>query len=65
MEEIREILRTIQEQFRQMNRRELLPGTDWPQVLRFQGHTIQYGMAAAEFEISWYRRLLHELEGPS
>ena len=32
------------------------------QVLDFQKYTIEYGIAAAEFEISWYSRLLRELE---
>ena len=38
------------------------PGTDWTQVLRFQGCTIEYGIAAAESERQWYSRLLKELE---
>ena len=62
MKETRSVLCAIQEFFQQMNQRELPPGIDWPQVLRFQGYTIQYGIAAAEFEIGWYSRLLHELE---
>lgn len=62
MEETRGVLRAIQAQFQQMNPQELPPGIDWPQVLRFQGYTIAYGIAAAEFEIGWYSRLLHELE---
>lgn len=62
MEEIRQILCAIQARFQQMRQQELPPGHDWPQVLRFQGYTIQYGIDAAAFEISWYRRLLHELE---
>jgi len=49
-------------ELQQMNPQELPPGIDWPQVLRFQGYTIAYGIAAAEFEIGWYSRLLHELE---
>lgn len=62
MEETRGVLCAIQTHFQQMNPQELPPGTDWPEVLRFQGYTIQYGIAAAEFEISWYSHLLHELE---
>ena len=62
MEETRGVLYAIQAQFQQMDPQELPPGIDWPQVLRFQGHTIAYGIAAAEFEIGWYSRLLHELE---
>ena len=62
MKETCQILCAIREQFQYLNRRERPPGTDWPQVLRFQGYTIQYGIAAAEFEINWYSRLLRELE---
>ena len=62
LEEMREILCTIRDRFSCIQARELPPGTDWPQVLRFQGYTIEYGIAAAEFEIGWYTRLLGELE---
>lgn len=65
MEETRGVLRAIEEQVRRMNPNDLPPGTDWPQVLRFQQYTIQYGIDAAEFEIGWYSRLLHELEEES
>lgn len=65
MEETHGILCTIEEQVRRMDPKELPPGTDWPQVLRFQRYTIQYGIDAAEFEIGWYSRLLHELEEDS
>ena len=62
MEETRGVLCAIQAHFQQMNPQELPPGTDWPEVLRFQGYTIQYGIAAADFEIGWYSHLLYELE---
>ena len=62
MKETCQILCAIREQFQYLNRRELPPGTDWPQVLRFQGYTIQYGIAAAEFEINWYSCLLRGIE---
>lgn len=62
IEETHGVLCAIQSHFQQMNPRELPPRNDWPQVLRFQGYTIQYGIAAAEFEIGWYSRLLQELE---
>lgn len=62
MEETREILCAIRTHFQQMNQQDLPQGVDWRQVLRFQGYTIQYGIAAAEFEINWYSHLLHELE---
>lgn len=57
-----EVLCAIQAHFQHMNQQELPPGIDWPQVLRFQGYTIQYGIDAAAFEIGWYSRLLHKLE---
>lgn len=62
LKEARGVLWAIQEYFQQLDPQELPPGIDWSQVLRFQGYTIQYGIAAADFEISWYSRLLHELE---
>ena len=48
--------------FEQLKRQQLPPGSDWPQILRFQGYTIEYGIAAAAFEIGWYKQLLSELE---
>lgn len=65
MEEICGTLCVLEEQVRHMELKELPPGTDWSQVLRFQRYTIQYGIAAAEFEIGWYSRLLQELEEES
>lgn len=62
MEETRGILRAIEKQVQGMDPGQLPPGIDWSQVLRFQRYTIQYGIAAAEFEIRWYNHLLHELE---
>lgn len=62
MEETRGILFGIRESFRRIPAEELPTGTDWPQVLQFQGYTLDYGIAAAEFEIGWYSRLLTELE---
>ena len=62
IEKTRSILCMIREYFQQIDQQELPAGTDWQQVLRFQGYTLDYGIAAAEFEISWYRHLLVELE---
>lgn len=62
MEETRAILCAIRARFHQMQPEILPVGIDWEQVLRFQGYTIDYGIAAADFEIAWYRRLLCELE---
>lgn len=52
----------IRARFQQLKEQALPPGEDWPQVLRFQGYTIEYGIAAADFEIGWYTQLLKELE---
>ena len=65
MEETRGVLCAIEEQVRHMDPKTLPARSDWPQVLRFQRYTIQYGIDAAEFEIGWYSRLLHELEEES
>ena len=65
MEETRGVLCAIEEQVRHMDPKTLPAGSDWPQVLRFQRYAIQYGIDAAEFEIGWYSRLLHELEEES
>lgn len=62
IEKTRSILCVIREYFQQIDQQEFPAGTDWQQVLRFQGYTLDYGIAAAEFEISWYRHLLVELE---
>lgn len=62
MDETHRVLCTIRAYFQQMDQQQLPSGVNWPEVLRFQGYTIQYGIAAAEFEIGWYSRLLHELE---
>ena len=62
MEQTKAVLCTIRAYFSRIKAGELPPGTDWFQVLRFQGYTIEYGIAAAEFEIGWYSQLLHELE---
>lgn len=62
MEETRSILLGIRESFQRIHAEELPAGTDWSAVLRFQGYTLDYGIAAAEFEIGWYSRLLTEGE---
>lgn len=62
IEATRSMLCAIREHFHAMNQQELPPGTDWQQVLRFQSYTIDYGIAAAEFELNWYTHLLCELE---
>lgn len=62
LEETRSMLCAIQEAFSGIDGQTLPPGTDWPQVLRFKGYTLSYGIAAAEFDIGWYKQLLRELE---
>lgn len=62
LREIHGVLCTIRARVQQMKAEELPSGADWAQVLRFQGYTIDYGIAAADFEIDWYSRLLRELE---
>ena len=62
MKHTKSVLCAIREYFRQMKEEELPPGADWAQILRFQGYTIEYGIDAAEFEISWYSQLLRKLE---
>lgn len=65
MEDTKSALFAIRDYFYGMNKQELPARIDWAQVLRFQGYTIDYGIAAAEFEIGWYSRLLCELEEES
>lgn len=62
VEQTRGTLCAIRESFRRIRTGELPAGMDWPSVLRFQGYTLDYGIAAAEFEIGWYSRLLTEWE---
>ena len=62
MEETAAVLQAIRERFRQVQESPLPPGQDWDAIFRFQGYTIEYGIAAAQFERDWYRRLLCELE---
>lgn len=62
LEETESALLAIREYFAHLSKQALPPGANWPQVLRFQGYTLEYGIAAAEFEIRWFSRLLRELE---
>lgn len=62
MERMSVILSAIRERFREAQNGPLPPGRDWEQIFRFQGLTIEYGIAAAEFERGWYTKLLEELE---
>ena len=62
MEHTRSVLCAIRDHFDSISKCDLPVGIDWPQILRFQGYTLKYGIAAAEFEIGWYSKLLRELE---
>lgn len=62
MEDTKAVLCAIRDRFRQLQHKELPPGSNWPEILRFQSYTIEYGIAAATFEIGWYSQLLSELE---
>lgn len=62
MEDTKSVLCAIRDRFDDVSKYELPLGMDWPQILRFQGYTLKYGIAAAEFEIGWYSQLLRELE---
>ena len=65
MEETEAFLQAIRDRFRQIQQGPLPSGRDWDPVLKFQGYTIDYGIAAAGFEREWYSRLLCGLEGES
>lgn len=65
IDETHAVLCAIRDRFRQAQQTQLPPGQDWASVFRFQGYTIEYGIAAAQFERDWYSRLLHELEEPT
>lgn len=62
MENTKAILCAIRERFAQIQQGTLPPGQNWEEIFRFQGYTIEYGIAAAQFELDWYNRLLCELE---
>ena len=62
MEETEAVLTTIRARFEQVRQGPLPPGQDWDAIFRFQGYTIDYGIAAARFEREWYGKLLCEWE---
>lgn len=62
MEETEAVLSAIRTRFQQAQKAPLPAGQDWDAVFRFQGYTIEYGIAAARFEREWYSRLLCEME---
>lgn len=62
MEEMKTVLCVIRQRFEESKQAQLPAGQNWPEIFRFQGYTLDYGIAAAEFECGWYSRLLSELE---
>lgn len=62
MEETTAVLQSIQQRFQQAKEGPLPPGTDWESVFRFQEYTLEYGIAAAQFQQNWYRQLLCKWE---
>ena len=62
IEETHGTLVALKKQFETIRTNHESTDLNWQQVLRFQGYTIDYGIAAAEFECHWYRHLLDELE---
>lgn len=62
MEETTAVLPSIQQRFQQAKEGPLSPGTDWESVFRFQEYTLEYGIAAAQFQQNWYRQLLCKWE---
>lgn len=62
MEEAEATLRAIRARFDDIRQGEVPGERDWDSIFRFQGYTIDYGIAAARFERDWYARLLCELE---
>ena len=65
IEEMEKVLRSIRERFDALRREECPVEQNWEDIFRFQGYTIEYGIAAARFERDWYTRLLRELEESS
>ena len=65
MEEMQVVLSAIQARFREAQKGPLPAGRDWDAVFRFQGYTLECGIAAARFEQDWYSRLLCEMEESS
>ena len=63
IEQTEAVLRAIRERFRQVQASPLPSGQDWESIFRFQGYTLEYGIAAAQFEREWYSHLLCQLEG--
>lgn len=61
LEQTRAVLSAIKQRFVLAQQGELPPTQNWQEVFRFQGYTLDYGIAA-EFEQNWYRNLLQTLQ---
>lgn len=62
IEEMRSVLQVIRENFQKITQSNPDLFKKLGDVFRFQGYTIEYGIAAADFEIGFYKKLLTELE---
>lgn len=60
IQETKNTLLVIRDNFRKIKETFARPETQ--EVLVFQEYTVNYGIAAAEFEFDWYTRLLKEME---
>ena len=66
IEDTEAVLLAIRERFRKIQKETPIPsGQNWEEIFQFQGYTIDYGIAAAQFEKNWYSQLLCELEETS
>ena len=62
IEEMRSVLQVIRENFQKITQSNPDLFKKLGDVFRFQGYTVEYGIAAADFEIGFYKKLLTELE---
>lgn len=62
LQETQTTLTALRQVFVQAQSSPLPPDKNWPEIFRFQGYTLDYGIAAARFEENWYRDLLRQME---
>ena len=62
IEEMRIVLQAIKDNFQKITQNDPALSQKLGDVFRFQGYTVEYGIAAADFEIGFYKKLLTELE---
>ncbi len=60
--QLKAVLCEIRAQFDAISKSSLPGHPEWDAVFRFQGYTIDYGIAAAAFELDWYDALLNKME---